>query len=136
KIFVPGYQLNIDRNKTMAVESDSIVSTAMNFMEHRVFLKSNDALSYSFFADASWREDKFPIEGILQPNTKAVMTNYGLQKKFGLHDVKGTFTYRKLKYLSQELPGETTIMGRLDYQSSLFDNNIKNKLSYAIGNGR
>ncbi|MEX2593426.1 MAG: hypothetical protein WD426_11690 [Anditalea sp.] len=136
KAIIPGYRFNIDRNKVAAIASDSIVNTAMNFLEHQVFLKSNDTLSYSFFGDASWREDKYPIEGNLLPSTRAFTTNYGLQKKFGLHEVKGTFTYRKLAHFSRGLPDETSIMGRLDYRSNLSDNNIRNELSYAIGNGR
>src|SRR5690606_11961359 len=47
-----------------------------------------------------------------------------------------TFIYRKLTHLSRELPEETTIMGRLEYGSSLFDNNLRSDLNYAIGNGR
>src|SRR5690606_23939914 len=42
KILVPGYQFSIDRNALRNTETDSIVSTAMNFQEHLVFLKSND----------------------------------------------------------------------------------------------
>ncbi len=83
-----------------------------------------------------WREDKFPVMGVLRPSTRAFTTNYGIQRKFGQHDVKGTFTYRKMHHLTGELPEETTIMGRLDYQSQLWDNHVRNELSYAIGNGR
>lgn len=136
KILVPGYHLNIDRNKTVLTGSDSVTTTLMNFLEHRFFVKTNDSLPYSIFGDASWREDKFPINGEMVPYTKAFTTNYGLQRKFNLHDVKATFTYRRLTYLSKAMEEETTIMGRLDYASSLFDNNLRNELNYAIGNGR
>src|SRR5690554_2295747 len=136
KVMVPGYRFTIDRNKTLHAASDTVIGSAMNFLEHQIFLKTNDTLSYSFFGNASWREDRFPVAGILVPNTKAFTTNYGLQRKFGRHEVKGTFTYRKLRHLSREMQEETTLMGRLDYISSLFDNNLRNELSYAIGNGR
>ena len=136
QILVPGYNLNIDRNRTTLSGSDSITSTLMNFLEHRFFLKTNDTLPYSIFGDASWREDRFPIEGKMMPYTKAFTTNYGLQRKFNLHDIKATFTYRRLVHLSKEDQEETTLMGRLDYSSRLFDNNLRNELNYAIGNGR
>ncbi len=136
KIFVPGYNLNIDRNKTSVAGSDSVTSTLMNFLEHRFFINTNDTLSYSIFGDASWREDRFPTEGKMMPYTNAFTTNYGLQRKFNLHDVKATFTYRRLVHLSREDKEETTLMGRLDYSSRLFDNNLRNELNYAIGNGR
>ncbi|MBT0811179.1 hypothetical protein KIH41_07795 [Litoribacter ruber] len=136
KIFVPGYSYHVDKNAVSAIESDSVVSTAMNFEEHKFFIRSNDTLPYSFFADASWREDYFPIQGEMLPETKAFTTQYGLQRKFGVHDLKGTFTYRQMEYVSRDLPMETTIMGRLDYLGSAFAHNLRNELSYAIGNGR
>ena len=136
KIFVPGYNLNIDRNKSNFAGSDSVTSTLMNFLEHRFFIKTNDTLPYSIFGDASWREDRFPIEGKMMPYTKAFTTNYGLQRKFSQHDVKATFTYRRLVHLNKEDKEETTLMGRLDYSSRLLDNNLRNELDYAIGNGR
>ena len=136
KVLVPGYRFTMDRNRNQASGADSVQSSAMNFSQHQVFLTTNDTLSYSFFGDASWREDKFPVAGILVPSTRAFTTNYGLQKKWGAHEVKGTFTYRKLRHLNREMLEETTLMGRLDYMSNLFDNNLRNELSYAIGNGR
>jgi hypothetical protein len=136
RVFVPGYRLNIERNEVAPLGQDSIINSAMNFLEHQFFIHSNDTLNYSFFVDMGWREDKFPVVGILLPSTRAFTTNYGIQRKFGQHDVKGTFTYRKMYHLTRELPEETTIMGRLDYQSRIWDNNVRNELSYAIGNGR
>ncbi|WP_228527802.1 hypothetical protein [Pararhodonellum marinum] len=136
KIFIPGYFLEIDQNEVRNQERDSVVSTAMNFVAHQFFLKSNDTLPYSFFADATWREDQFPINGEMMPDTRAFTTNYGLQKVMGKHDVKGTFTFRKLSFIEKDLQDETTIMGRLDYLGNLMNNNFRNELSYAIANGR
>ncbi|MFC4870143.1 hypothetical protein [Negadavirga shengliensis] len=136
KLLVPGYRLSLDRNAVVDAESDSVVSTAMNFLEHRFFIRTNDTLDYTFFADASWREDQFPVNGQLLPDTKAFTTNYGLSGRFGPHQVKGTFTYRKLSHIHRELPEESTVMGKIDYHSSLADNNIRKEFSYALGNGR
>lgn len=136
KLLVPGYRLSVDRNTLTDTESDSVVSTAMNFLEHRFFIRSNDTLDYSFFTDASWREDQFPVNGQLLPDTRAFTTNYGLSGKFGPHQVKGTFTYRKLAHLFRDLPEETTVMGKMDYHSTLANNSIRNEFSYALGNGR
>lgn len=136
KILVPGYKLMLDRNSVRDIESDSVVSTAMNFIEQVVYLKSNDTLPYSFFVDASWRQDKFPVGGELISDTEAFATNYGLQKKFGNHDFKGTFTYRELRFLRRSDAVETTVLGKIDYLSNLYDGNMRNELSYALGNGR
>ncbi|MDN3669760.1 hypothetical protein QWY93_10540 [Echinicola jeungdonensis] len=136
KIFVPGIKVEIDKNVNQNAETDSVVSTAMNFREHQFYLRSNDSLSYSFFANASWREDRFPVSGQMVPATKAFTTKYGWEKAWGSHDLKGTFTYRKLEHLSRELPQESTVMGRMDYKNSLWNHNVRNELTYAIGNGR
>ncbi|KEO74888.1 hypothetical protein [Anditalea andensis] len=136
KILVPGYRLLLDRNKVSHVESDSVVSSANNFKEHQVYLISNDTLTYSFFAKASWREDQLPVIGEMLPYTKAFTAHYGINKKMGNHDIKGTFLYRKLQYLQIDLPEETTIMGRIDYMGQIINNAIRSELNYAIGNGR
>ncbi|MEX2568730.1 MAG: hypothetical protein WD431_22500 [Cyclobacteriaceae bacterium] len=136
KVIVPGYRFSLDRNAVKDIHGDSVVSTAMNFREHRLFLQSSDTLKYSFFGDVIWREDQHPVEGQLMPDTQAFTTNYGINGTFGSHQVKGTFTYRKLSHIARDLPEETTVMGKMDYQSVLFDNNFRNEITYALGNGR
>lgn len=136
KTLVPGYRLHFDKNEVVKTGSDSIINTAMNFMEHQVFLQSNDTLPFAFFGHASWRKDDFPVKGKMMPHTSAFTTQVGLKNEFGPHDVEGSFTYRKMTLLSEALPQETSIMGRLDYLSHLADNHIRNEFSYAIGNGR
>ncbi len=135
-ILVPGYKLHVDRNQVMNTERDSLVSTAMNFLEHQVFVRSNDTLDYAFFAQASWREDRFPVGGEMAPETRAFTNQYGFQRRMGNHDLKSTFTYRRLEHLMRMLQDESTVMGKLDYLGSLFDNNLRNEISYALGNGR
>ena len=136
KYLVPGYRLMLDRNAVSNVETDSVVSTAMNFLEQLIYIKSNDTLPYSFFADVSWREDKFPVAGQLVADTEAFATNYGLRRRFGNHDFKGTFTYRELRFVRLAQEVETTVLGKIDYLSNLFEGNLRNELSYALGNGR
>lgn len=135
-IVVPGYRFILDKNKVVNPQQNQVVSTAMNYEEHQFSLNSNDTLKYSFFATASLREDKAVLGGQLNPNTKAFMTSYGVEGTFGPHTVNGSFTYRKLSFLTKDLPEETTVMGKLNYRSSLFDNNLSNEFTYALGNGR
>lgn len=136
KFIVPGYQFSVDRNTLLDTEKDSVISTAMNFQQHLLYLKSNDSLSYSFLVDAAWREDRAPFQGKLENDTKAFTSNFTFSKQWTKHSLRSTFTYRELKYIMRELPSELTVMGKLDYQGSLWDNVIRNELSYAIGNGR
>ncbi|HSF53889.1 MAG TPA: hypothetical protein VLA71_09070, partial [Algoriphagus sp.] len=136
KILVPGYQFSIDRNALRNTETDSIVSTAMNFKEHLVYLKSNDSLSYAFSADAAWREDRLPVAGILVDDARAFTSNFTFRKQWTNHSLGSTFTYRELEYLNRDLPTELTLLSKVDYSGNLGKNLIRNEISYAIGNGR
>jgi hypothetical protein len=136
KILVPGYQFSLDQNALRNTERDSVISTAMNFKEHLIYLRSNDSLKYSFLADAAWREDQAPFGGELLKNTRAFTSNLTFRRQWTQHSLSSTFTYRELEYLQRELPTELTVMGKLDYQGSLWKNALRNEISYAIGNGR
>lgn len=136
KILVPGYQFSLDRNSLRNAETDSVLSTAMNFQEHLLYLKSNDSLSYQFVMDAAWREDKAPFLGQLLDDTRAFTSNFSFRKQWKKHSLTSTFTYRELEYVSRDLPTELTVLGKLDYQGSIGKNLIRNEISYAIGNGR
>ena len=136
KFIVPGYQFSLDQNALRNAETDSVVSTAMNFQQHLVYLRSNDTLSYSFRVDAAWREDKAPFAGELQKDTRAFTSNFTFKKQWTQHSLGSTFTYREIEYVQRDLQSELTVMGKLDYQGSLGKNLIRNEISYAIGNGR
>jgi len=136
RFFVPGYQFSLDQNALRSAETDSVLSTAMNFKEHLVFLKSNDSLDYQFQIDAAWREDRAPFAGKFENDTEAFTSNFTFRKQWKNHNLRSSFTFRELKYLFRDLPTETTVMGKLDYQGSLGKNLIRNDISYAIGNGR
>ncbi|SDD30257.1 hypothetical protein SAMN04488104_102320 [Algoriphagus faecimaris] len=136
KLIVPGYQFSLDRNVLRQAETDSVISTAMNFREHLVFLQNPDSSSYTFRLDAAWRTDKLPFAGVLQDDTEAFTSNFSFGKQWKSHQLNSTFTFRRLQFLQRELPVEETVMGKLDYSGSLVGNLIRNELSYAIGNGR
>lgn len=136
KILVPGYQFSLDQNAVKLAERDSVVSTAMNFKEHMVFLKSNDSLRYAFSADAAWRQDRLPVAGRLLEDTKAFTSNFIFRKQWANHNLSSTFTYRELAYLQRDLPRELTVLGKVDYSGSLGKNLIRNEVSFALGNGR
>ncbi|UZD22359.1 hypothetical protein [Algoriphagus halophytocola] len=136
KFLIPGYQFSLDQNALRSAETDSVVNTAMNFKQHLVYLRSNDTLSYSFLANAAWREDKAPFAGELLNDTRAFTSNFTFRKQWTQHSLSSTFTYREIEYLQRDLQSELTVMGKLDYQGSLGKNLLRNEVSYAIGNGR
>lgn len=136
KVLVPGYRFLLDQNAVRNAERDSVVSTAMNFQEHLFYLKSNDTLKYSFFVNTSFRGDKFPVAGILESDTEALQAMLGLKRRFGSHDLSASFTYRELTFLRRDNERETTVLGKVDYLGNFWKGNIRNELSYALGNGR
>ena len=136
RILVPGYRLILDRNAVRNIERDSVVSTAMNFLEHFAYLQTNDTLSYSIFVNASVRADDLPVDGLLIRDTEARQTNFGLKRRFKAHDLSATFTYRELDFVRTGAGRETTVLGKVDYLGSLAKGNVRNELSYALGNGR
>ncbi|MCF1751861.1 hypothetical protein [Mariniradius sediminis] len=136
RILVPGYRLILDRNAVKDIERDSVVSTAMNFLEHFAYLQTNDTLPFSAFVNASVRADDFPIDGVMVRDTEARQTNFGFKRRFNNHDLSATFTYRELDLIRTGAGRETTVLGKVDYLGTLAKNNIRNELSYALGNGR
>lgn len=93
-------------------------------------------MTFHAFATASVREDKAVSNGTLVPDTRAFVNTYGLSGNFGAHTLKGSFTYRELRFIDRQQETETTVMGKMDYRSSLFDQNLNNEFTYALGNGR
>nr|WP_297335498.1 hypothetical protein [Algoriphagus sp.] len=136
KLLVPGYQFWLDRNSLIDTQTDSVISTAMNFAEHLFYLQNPDTASTTFRLDAAWRKDRLPFDGVLQDDTDAFTSNFSFGKQWEKHQLTSTFTFRKLEYVQRELTTEETVMGKLDYSGTLGENLIRNELSYAIGNGR
>lgn len=136
KFIVPGYQFTLDQNALENAENKQVLSTAMNFKEHLVFLQSNDSLAYSFRLDAAWRADQAVYAGQFEKDTHAFTSNFTFNKQWKQHSLRSAFTYRELAYIERDLPVELTVMGKLDYQGVLGKNLFRNDLSYAIGNGR
>ena len=140
RMLVPGYAYATDRNEITNVNTDSLVSTAMNFEEHKIYLRSNDTLKSNFVIDYSIREDKLPQQGLLKRSNRAETANIGFDGSIGKnHRLNTLITYRIIdNFLIEEgdPKREETIMGRLDWRGSFFDRVINTNLTYAIGNGR
>jgi len=137
--FVPGYVYSIDRNSIRKNESDSVISSANNFSEHKFYLRSGDSLNTEFNINYSIREDMAPFSGELKKNNLARTVNLFLSSqanptnRFNLY-----FTYRDIENFnkSDSLPHEETVMGRMDWISQLFDRHIRSELTYSISNSR
>ena len=139
-LLVPGYTYALDRNEVTNALNDSLVSSAMNFEEHKFYLRSHDTLKSNFVVDYSIREDKAPHQGFLELSNRAETANLGFNGAIGKHHKLNTLiTYRTIdNFLLEEgdPKREETIMGRLDWRGGFFDRVINTNLTYAIGNGR
>ncbi len=140
RFLVPGYTYSTDRNEVKNIRTDSLVSTVMNFEEHKFYIRSNDTLKTSFWVDYSIREDKFPRSGMLANSNHAETANFGFNGKIRKnHRINTLITYRVIdNFLLEEgdPKREETIMGRLDWRGSFLDRIISTNMTYAIGNGR
>jgi len=136
----PGYAFSMDKNRlTSRLAADSVIGTAMNFEENRLFLHNGDSLKARFQADYSLRQDYFPREGRLQKNTFARTANVSFQSASNPVNTFGaTFTYRTLENqnAAQPLPNEETIMGRLDWSGNWLKRSIRSELTVATASGR
>jgi len=134
----PGYEFKLDRNSVSSVETDSVVSSAMNFQAHRFFIQTNDTLKTRFAMDYELREDRLPIGGELMDNTRSRTLRSSLSTEIGkTQELELLFTYRNLQNLGSATNNdEETLNGRLDWQGSFLDRHIISELNYQVGNGR
>ncbi|MCG8320914.1 MAG: hypothetical protein MI921_15535 [Cytophagales bacterium] len=140
RFLVPGYTYASDRNEVKNINTDALISSAMNFEEHKLYLRSNDTLKSNFVIDYSIREDKSPHLGLLEKSNHAETANLGFNGSMGKnHQLNTLVTYRTIDnfLVEEQAPKrEETIMGRLDWRGRFFDRVINTNLTYAIGNGR
>jgi hypothetical protein len=139
RVFSPGYTYRTDRNEVKAAETDSVISTAMNFDEHLFYLRSSDTLQTRFGVEHSIREDRFPRNGRLVDSDRANTTSLYVRTPAGRsNDLNFMLTYRdNLNFLSAPAPAEErTLMGRADWFGQFFNRHVRSDLTYAIGSGR
>lgn len=136
----PGYQYSSDRNEVVSTISGDVLSTAMNFDEHKVFIRNGDSLKTRFNISYALREDRLPLNGELMDNNRSHTGNllFGTTIKEN-HNVDMTFTYRNLENLNaigDDDRNEETIMGRLDWNGSFLSDHLRTEMTYAINNSR
>lgn len=136
----PGYTFRTDRNSIVYAPADSVVATAMNFLEHMAFVQSADTTSgaATFRLDASRRIDQRPVDGVLEKGDLSYTSNASFGKRWGdNHALSGTLTYRQLDDLLDNLDEkDETVQGRVNWQSAWWDRAIRSDFSLALLNGR
>ncbi|NJN25246.1 MAG: hypothetical protein HC819_04340 [Cyclobacteriaceae bacterium] len=139
KWLVPGYKFSLDENEMRAPGTDSIISTLMNFQEHRFYLNSNDSLKTRFGISQTFRTDRSPQTGILLAGNESQTTQLFVHSDVNPGQrIHFLLTYRNnLNHLAAGGPkNEETLMARTDWYAAFFKRHVKSDLTYAIGNSR
>ncbi|WP_448520254.1 hypothetical protein [Rhodoflexus sp.] len=138
--FVPGYQFSTDRNAVRNTNRDSVVATAMNFYEHKAYIRNGDSAKFQINGSYAFREDFLPLAGDLQRGTRAHTANLNWQKRTELQWFNLLLTYRNLENLirnGEQTPrNEETLMGRLDWHATFWQRTIRSELTLANNTGR
>jgi hypothetical protein len=136
---VPGYKISEERNEITLNANDSLVRTVMNFSAHNFYLRNNDSSKVNYRLDYIIREDRKIQSGLLLPfsQSKTAMANLSTRIAKSSH-LDMTFTYRSVDYSSffDSLKDESAILGRLNWQATLFKKLIRTDLSYATSSSR
>ncbi len=135
-IWVPGYRYALDRNVIKDLDSDSVISTEMNFQEHTFFVQSNDTLKTQFRLDYSYREDQFPFQGEMMLSNIAQTSNFSVAHNGQDQRVNAVITYRNSRPQNTNDQNEETINTRLDWYASILKRHVSSDLNYTVGSGR
>ncbi len=142
KKFSPGYVYSFDKNAVVGgTKKDSVISSAMYFEEHKVYLRKNDSTRFRFSTEYSLRNDNTPYQGEIvsqlfsRSNTSSTNVGY---KPNETNNVNFLFTYRNLEYLRGDSSQKSneTIMGRVDWASELLKRHVRSELTYVAQTGR
>lgn len=140
KYLISGYTYSIDKNTVKNKANDTIISTAMNFDEHKFYLKNSDSSSWQFGVDYSIRNDNTPQKGELVKAYHANTLNINARKQTATQLLNFQFTYRKFDNLLKNIPSallpEETIMNRLDWNFDLWKGSVKSEFTLVNGTGR
>ncbi len=133
---VPGYAYRFDKNRVALPSGDSLAS-ANYFDEHNVFVESQDSARTRFRADYTYRRDQAPdtARTELQRRGTAQTWQGTLATRLGRsQDLAVLATYRDLA--ARDSARQQTVLGKLDWNATLLQNQIRSELSYSVASGR
>jgi predicted porin len=129
KHLTKGYAYLLDKNTLRQRANDSITFSAMNFDEHKIFLKTNDSSQTRFGAEYSYRTDNQPIDGNLEKRTLAQTIQTTLQTKASAkQNLRILATYRNIENFLFGQRNEENLMGRVEWQRQFWQKNIRSEL--------
>ncbi|WP_139920093.1 hypothetical protein [Hymenobacter sp. DG01] len=133
---VPGYAYRFDKNRVARPSGDSLTS-ANYFDEHALFVQSRDSARTRFRLDYSYRRDQAPNpeQTRLQERGRAQTWQGSLTSRLSAtQDLAVLATYRDLA--ARDSARQRTVLGKLDWNASFFQQLLRSELSYAVATGR
>lgn len=134
----PGYRFETDRNVVRRTDADSVLRTAMNFSEHRVYVQTNDTARWQMNFSQTWRVDRLPFAGALLDGTYAKNTSISTRTSGKGQSLSLLLTYRQLENLLPDSQGsvDETLLGRAEWMANLWQGAVRSELTYQVGDSR
>ncbi|XOV95088.1 MAG: hypothetical protein ACFHWX_10325 [Bacteroidota bacterium] len=128
----PGYMFTIDRQSISV--GDSAVNTLMNYHSHNFYLQSADSSKAKIRFDYIRRFDQLPQFGEFRSYTAAEEVRFGIGGQLSTNQkITGQLNYRSVTDHFTNAHDEN-VMGRFEWISSYFQNNIKQQVSFTSAN--
>ncbi len=130
----PGYNFTIDHHAFSW--GDSAISTLMHYHAHNFYVQSGDSAKARVRLDYVRRFDQLPQSGEFVSYIAAEEVKVGLVSQFlPNQQISGQLNYRTVSDHSL-VDQDENIMGRLEWVSSYFQNNIKQQVTFSTANTR
>ncbi len=137
--FIPGYAYRFDKNRVVSPQGDTVRSVNY-FDEHTLSVQSADSGRTRYALSYGYRRDQTPTpeQKTLQLNAIAQTWQGSLQARPGrFQDLRLLATYRDVNRVSRpDSARQRTLLGKIDYNLGLLDNQIRSELSYSVQTGR
>ncbi|SMG49104.1 hypothetical protein SAMN05661096_03560 [Marivirga sericea] len=132
---MPGYRFRTQRHQIH--RNDQLSGSFQFFDSHQFYINREDSSKWKFSLSHEFRADKRPYEGIMTASEDAQNTQ--LKSTFFLgqaHKLSTNFLRRSIQQRSDSAQSEQYLQGGLNWQSSFWNDNIIQNLSFQTGTGR
>ncbi|QKG57490.1 hypothetical protein GKZ68_13155 [Hymenobacter sp. BRD128] len=136
---IPGYTYRFDKNRVISPRGDTIRS-ANYFDEHTLSLQSPDTGRTRYSLSYALRRDRTPTadQNNLDLHNQAQTVQGSLVTRFSrAHDLRVIATYRDVNLVSRpDSARQRNLLGKIDHNLGLLQNQIRSELSYSVQTGR
>ena len=135
KVLVPGYRFNSDENVVKALGTDSVLRSAMNFIENEYYIRNADSSRVIYRLAYANRKDETPVSGTLESFTQTDNYSFKVANTSLKQQYQVDASFRRIRdFLNDQ--NNDIVQGRLTAINSLLRDHIRSNLSLAISSGR